>query len=101
MKSDEFNAFCGSLRATTYVIQWGGSHVWKVGGKVFAIAGEREGKLSVTFKVSYIAYELRHEMDPALRETRAVRCEAPRLYPSIAHYCLARFVPEEPDQARA
>ncbi len=37
MTFEEFNAFCGSLPATTYVVQWGGSHVWKVGGKVFAI----------------------------------------------------------------
>ncbi|WP_339832848.1 hypothetical protein [uncultured Parvibaculum sp.] len=35
----EFNAFCASLPATTYVVQWGGAHVWKVGGKVFAIGG--------------------------------------------------------------
>ncbi|MCP5365835.1 MAG: MmcQ/YjbR family DNA-binding protein, partial [Hyphomicrobiales bacterium] len=31
MTDDEFNAFCRSLPATTYVVQWGGSHVWKVG----------------------------------------------------------------------
>ena len=36
---DDFNAFCGALRATSYVVQWRGSHVWKVGGKVFAIGG--------------------------------------------------------------
>lgn len=39
MTYDEFNAFCGTLPATTHVIQWGGAHVWKVGGKVFAIGG--------------------------------------------------------------
>ncbi len=39
MTYDEFNAFCRALPATTYVVQWGGSHVWKVGGKVFAIGG--------------------------------------------------------------
>ena len=39
MTYEEFNAFCGGLPATTYVVQWGGAHVWKVGGKVFAIGG--------------------------------------------------------------
>ena len=36
---DGFNDYCESLPATTYVVQWGDAHVWKVGGKVFAIAG--------------------------------------------------------------
>ena len=37
MDYDQFNAFCRALPATAYVVQWRGSHVWKVGGKVFAI----------------------------------------------------------------
>ena len=37
MTRDKYNAFCRSLKATTHAVQWGGSHVWKVGGKVFAI----------------------------------------------------------------
>lgn len=39
MNYEEFNKFCGSLPATTHVVQWGNSDVWKVGGKVFAIGG--------------------------------------------------------------
>jgi predicted DNA-binding protein (MmcQ/YjbR family) len=66
MTYEKFNAFCRSLPATTYVVQWGGSHVWKVGGKVFAIAGWQDGKLSVTFKVSDIAYEMLKDR-PGLR----------------------------------
>lgn len=55
----EFNALCGSLPATTHVVQWGGSHVWKVGGKVFAIGGWDDGEQPhITFKVSPIAYEM-------------------------------------------
>jgi predicted DNA-binding protein (MmcQ/YjbR family) len=42
MTYEEFNAFCRALPATTYVVQWGGSHVWKVGGKVFAIASGQD-----------------------------------------------------------
>jgi predicted DNA-binding protein (MmcQ/YjbR family) len=47
------------------VVQWGGSHVWKVGGKVFAIASGDDGA-SVTFKVSDIAYEML-KAQPGLR----------------------------------
>jgi predicted DNA-binding protein (MmcQ/YjbR family) len=54
---EEFNAFCGALPAATYVQQWGGSHVWKVGGKVFAIGGWHRDEASFTFKVSDIGYE--------------------------------------------
>jgi predicted DNA-binding protein (MmcQ/YjbR family) len=55
----EFNAFCGSLPATTYVVQWGGAHVWKVGGKVFAIGGWSRGKHpGITFKVTDIGFEM-------------------------------------------
>ena len=61
-----FNAFCRALPATTYVVQWGGSHVWKVGGKVFAIGGWQIDEPSFTFKVSDIAYEMLKEQ-PGLR----------------------------------
>ena len=66
MTYEEYNAFCGALPATSYVVQWGGSHVWKVGGKVFAIGGWREDEPSFTFKVSDIAYELLKDQ-PGLR----------------------------------
>jgi len=66
MTYDKFNTFCRSLAATTYVVQWGGSHVWKVGGKVFAIGGWQEDEPSFTFKVSDIAYEMLSEQ-PGLR----------------------------------
>ncbi len=53
MTYEEFNQFCGSLKATDYVVQWGGSHVWKVGGKVFAIGGwSQADKPAFTFKTS-------------------------------------------------
>ena len=66
MTYDEFNEFCRSLPATTYVCQWGGSHVWKVGGKVFAIGGWDDGEAGFTFKVSEISYELLRDQ-PGLR----------------------------------
>ncbi len=59
MTYDEFNNFCRSLQATTYVVQWGGSHVWKVGGKVFAIGGwGKLDKPAFTFKTSDLHFNL-------------------------------------------
>ena len=67
MTYEEYNSFCGSLPATSHVIQWGGSHVWKVGGKVFAIGGWHDGpEARFTFKVSDIAYEMLKQQ-PGLR----------------------------------
>ncbi|WP_284154927.1 MmcQ/YjbR family DNA-binding protein [Algicella marina] len=44
MSPEEIEAHCMALPGTTRVVQWGGSHVYKVGGKVFAIyAGRRDG----------------------------------------------------------
>ena len=66
MTYDEYNVFCRALPATTYVMQWGGAHVWKVGGKVFAVGRADAGEVHVSFKVSDIAFELLREQ-PGLR----------------------------------
>lgn len=66
MTLDELNAFCGDLPATSHVVQWRGSHVWKVGGKVFVIAGGTRDHPSVTFKAGEISYELLRNL-PGLR----------------------------------
>jgi predicted DNA-binding protein (MmcQ/YjbR family) len=66
MTYEEFNDFCRSLPSAEYVVQWGGSHVWKVGGKVFAIAGWEDKQRGFTFKVSDTSYEILKEL-PGLR----------------------------------
>lgn len=59
MTLDDYNSFCASLPATSHVVQWGGAHVWKVGGKVFAVGGWGDGKsLFVTFKCSDISFDM-------------------------------------------
>jgi predicted DNA-binding protein (MmcQ/YjbR family) len=58
MTLEQYSEFCRALPATTYVVQWRGSHVWKVGGKVFVIARLHDDEPSFTFKVSDIAYEM-------------------------------------------
>jgi predicted DNA-binding protein (MmcQ/YjbR family) len=66
LKYREFNAFCRKLPATTYVVQWGGCHVWKVCGKVFAIGGWVDDEPGYTFKVNPWAFEVLQEQ-PGLR----------------------------------
>ncbi len=53
MNLGQYNKFCQTLPAVSHVVQWGGAHVWKVGGKVFAIGGwSKSDELAVSFKVS-------------------------------------------------
>ncbi len=66
MTYEEFNAFCRALPATSYVMQWGGSHVWKVGGKVFAIGGWVDEETGFTFKVNHVSFEMMKDQ-PGLR----------------------------------
>jgi predicted DNA-binding protein (MmcQ/YjbR family) len=67
MELDDYNAFCAALRATTHVVQWGGAHVWKVGGKMFAVAGwSNTDTLGITFKVTDIGFEMLKDQ-PGLR----------------------------------
>jgi predicted DNA-binding protein (MmcQ/YjbR family) len=49
----EVEAYALSLPATSKVVQWGGSDVFKVGGKVFAICGLGGG---LSFKVTEIGF---------------------------------------------
>lgn len=60
---DDYNAYCRSLPLTSYVVQWGGAHVWKVGTKVFAIGRwvEDDADMHVTFKTSDLSYDLLKE----------------------------------------
>ncbi|WP_127112471.1 MmcQ/YjbR family DNA-binding protein [Shimia sediminis] len=58
MTRDEFNTFCATLPATSHVVQWGNSDVWKVADKVFAICGWNDGKDAFTFKVTPLVFEV-------------------------------------------
>lgn len=64
MNYNEFNQFCDSLPATTYIVQWGNAHVWKVGGKVFAIGGWTQDKApAFTFKTSELNFGFLNECE--------------------------------------
>lgn len=55
MTPEAFDAACRALPAVTMDVQWGADHVYKVGGKMFAVLGPEE--YGVSLKVSDIAYE--------------------------------------------
>ena len=56
----DFEATCLALAGASKIIQWGGSSVFKVGPKVFAIAGlaRVDEETRYVFKVSDMAFEL-------------------------------------------
>lgn len=59
MTLDDYNGFCGGLAHAGHVVQWGGAHVWKVDGRVFAIATwSADNVLAVTFKCSPLTFDL-------------------------------------------
>ena len=62
MTQAEVEALALALPAATKVVQWGGSDVFKVGGKVFAICGLSGG---LSFKVSPIGFEVLTHDGPA------------------------------------
>ncbi|HSV04184.1 MAG TPA: MmcQ/YjbR family DNA-binding protein [Phenylobacterium sp.] len=57
---DEIGAIALGLPATSKVVQWGGSDVYKVGGKVFAMCGD----IYVAFKVTDIGFVVLTEDGP-------------------------------------
>jgi predicted DNA-binding protein (MmcQ/YjbR family) len=51
---EDVEAFALALPATTKVVQWGASDVYKVGGKVFAICGDDAASFKVT-EIGFVA----------------------------------------------
>lgn len=68
MTLSEFNTYCAALGPTTHIVQWGGSHVWKIGGKVYAIGGSDDGVTleRCSFKVSRMGFDILKEQ-PGLK----------------------------------
>ena len=58
-----FDAFCAGLPGANFVVQWGGTHVHKVGPKLFAMSGG-EG---FVFKTTPLAFTLLTEQGLAVR----------------------------------
>ena len=81
MTLNDFRAACAALTAATYVNQWGGAHVYKVGGRIFAIAGfaDRGEAPAYAFKASEMAYHLLIEHGLALPAPYLARASWVRL----------------------
>ena len=50
-----FDRVCGQMNAAELVVQWKGSHVWKVGGKMFAVAWSGAPIFACSVKASEMA----------------------------------------------
>ena len=62
MKLKAYNTFCENLPHTIHVVQWGGAHVWKIGGKVFAIGWPEGAALDTcSFKVTDLSFDILRE----------------------------------------
>ncbi len=66
MTLEEYNSYCGSLPHAEHAVQWRGAHVWKIGGKMFAICMQGDDTLQFTFKATDVGYEVMRDM-PGLR----------------------------------
>ena len=59
MKYAEIEKFCLSLPGATLSIQWGSDHVYKVGGKMFAVMGPPEMRpQTLSFKAGDASYDI-------------------------------------------
>jgi predicted DNA-binding protein (MmcQ/YjbR family) len=61
MTPEAFDKACLALPGATVSIQWGDDHVFKVGGKMFAVRGKGVGKGGISFKASDMAFEVLSE----------------------------------------
>lgn len=60
-----YDDHCASYPGAEMVIQWGNAHVWKVCGKVFAIAsrwGKEDGEVPFEFRPVFKASDLSFQM---------------------------------------
>lgn len=62
-----FDKFCSALPGSFMVVQWGGSHVHKIGPKMFAVGGGFPGEDAYVFKATPMAFEILREQKLAVR----------------------------------
>jgi predicted DNA-binding protein (MmcQ/YjbR family) len=66
MTPEAFDEACLALPGATLSVQWGNDHVFKVGGKMFAVRGASVPQGGVSFKVSDVAFEVLIETGRAI-----------------------------------
>lgn len=113
MRHAEVEKFCLSLPATSLVVQWGDSRVYKVGGKVFAIlCPATEKPHHITFKVTENSFEILTQ-DPdfvqapycakrkwvSLERLEALSTKELKAYLTRAHALIAAGLPKKTQSA--
>jgi predicted DNA-binding protein (MmcQ/YjbR family) len=58
MNLKRFDTVCGKLPGSKLVIQWGGSHVHKIGAKMFALGIVDAGAPYFIFKTTPLSFEI-------------------------------------------
>lgn len=58
MNIAKFDRFCRTLPGAQFVVQWGDSHVYKIGEKLFAMGNEWEGQPAFILKTTPLSYEI-------------------------------------------
>lgn len=76
MTPEAFHAAAMALPAATMTVQWGADHVYKVGGKMFAVYGEG----GFSFKASDVAFEVLTETGPGVPAPYMARAKWVRFY---------------------
>jgi predicted DNA-binding protein (MmcQ/YjbR family) len=66
MSPEAFQAVAIALPGATMTIQWGDDHVYKVGGKMFAVLGGAVGASGFSLKASDVAFEVLSETGQAI-----------------------------------
>ena len=61
MSPEAFDKAAIGLPGATMTIQWGDDHVYKVGGKMFAVLGGAVGRNGFSLKASDVAFEVLSE----------------------------------------
>jgi predicted DNA-binding protein (MmcQ/YjbR family) len=66
MTPEAFDVAAMALPGATMTIQWGDDHVYKVGGKMFAVLGGAVGRNGFSLKASEVAFEVLRETGRAV-----------------------------------
>jgi predicted DNA-binding protein (MmcQ/YjbR family) len=66
MTPEAFHNAALALPGATMTIQWGDDHVYKVGGKMFAVLGGAVGRNGFSLKASDVAFEVLSETERAI-----------------------------------
>jgi predicted DNA-binding protein (MmcQ/YjbR family) len=109
MTNKDLRAFIAALPGAALSIQWGSDHVYKIGGKMFAVMDPPDGKSrSLSFKASDESFEILTRLDgvipaPYLARAKWVQLDKPqrlpakelRAYLTRAHALVASSLPKK------